>query len=115
MDLIEKKEKIHIQNFSCVIKCTCPNPISESHRPFVPTAICGWSSVLRLLPGRWFNDELINTVPALYPAPAECRIFVLSSFIYRHLKDGNFVRADAWVKNVPRNHARWAFGICEAS
>lgn len=109
--MIEKNQKIQVNNFSCSIKCICPNPFSKPHRSFVPNADCEWRSVLRLLPKRWFNDELVNSVPALKRAPVDCRTFVLPTVTYDDLKVGNFELADSHVKKVPRDRTRWVLPI----
>ncbi len=46
-------------------------------------------------------------------APAGSQTFLLSSFLYDRLKKGPFSEVDGWVKDVPKNGTRWAFGSCE--
>jgi Ulp1 family protease len=67
--------------------------------------------VQRLAPDRWFNDNLIDAVPGLMKV--DSRTFLLSSFLYRKLEDGDFRRADRWVKLLPRDRSRWVFGVCQ--
>lgn len=83
----------------------------EGHRPWAPGATCDSKSISLLQSGEWFNDELINAVSGLVEAPADSQTFLLSSFLYGHLKEGPFSKVDSWVKDLPRT--RWAFGSCE--
>lgn len=46
-------------------------------------------------------------------APAGSQTFLLSSFLYDRLKKGPFSEVDSWVKDLPKNGTRWAFGSCE--
>lgn len=41
--------------------------------------------------------------------------YLLPSFIYTHVRKANFEILDRWVKRIPRNGCRWAFGICQGS
>jgi hypothetical protein len=45
--------------------------------------------------------------------PADCRTFLLFSFIYDYLKKGEFSAVDSWVEGLPKDQTRWAWGICE--
>lgn len=85
----------------------------KGHRPWAPGAECDSKSILRLQSNEWFDDELINAVSGLVEAPADCRTFLLPSHIYNHLKVGKFSKVDKWVKGLPKDQARWAFGICQ--
>lgn len=76
----------------------------------VPPVRCDWGTVQALAPDRWFNDNLIDAVPGLIKA--DSRTFLLSSFLYSKLKEGDFDGANRWVKCLPRDRSRWVFGIC---
>ena len=64
-----------------------------------------------LAPDRWFNDNLIDAVPGLMKV--DSWTFLVSSFLYSKLKNGDFEGADRWVERLPRDRSRWVFGICQ--
>ena len=73
-------------------------------------AVCNSETILRLRPGQWFNDELVNAVTCLVEAAADCRTFVLPNFFYDYLKDGQFALADRYLS---KDRTRCAIPICE--
>jgi Ulp1 family protease len=75
--------------------------------------VCHLESILGLRPDEWIGDELINAATGLVDGPVNSRTFLLSSFLYEHLKNGDFDKADRWVRDFPWEHAIWGFGICE--
>ena len=75
--------------------------------------VCSANSVLRLDPEKWYNDELINTIPAV-GIHTQTRTWLLPSWIYDNLKKQRFAQLSVWVERLrPRKLARWVFGICE--
>jgi sentrin-specific protease 1 len=65
------------------------------------------ADLLRLLPGNWLNDAVINYYAAAIMQTRE-KVYIFNSFFWTKLEAAGYVNGDLakWTKKVSRHHIR---------
>ncbi|KAF2478445.1 hypothetical protein BDY17DRAFT_91236 [Neohortaea acidophila] len=102
-----------VQAFAAELEAEGETVWTEDNVPSVVAGVCGASSVLRLRPDEWYNDELINTIPII-GVHTQSRSWLLPSWIYEKLKARKFEQLDLWRDRLcSRRLTSWVFAVCE--